>query len=257
MDATIGVAFATPEDARSRRPAARRGCRDVSGQARGARHVSFLPRGNGRRPEGARAAGDRSARRRSPAARSGPTTSRSFRCRRGISSASRCSRAGTARTTGRSRRTIFIPVAEETGMIGDLFYGVLRQACSDARELAAASATGGQHLADATAGSRDCPPRILGILTETGFRAGPPRGRDHRDGADQRPRSGAHRARRRCRISASRSRWTISAPAIPASTTCGNCASTSSRSTAATSPLSSRAASAPSSSTPSSSSAPA
>jgi diguanylate cyclase (GGDEF)-like protein len=66
---------------------------------------------------------------------------------------------------------VFIPVAEETGMIGDLFNGILRQACSDARSWPA-------HLQLAVNISaiqlRD--PRLsamlLAVLTETAFPPG-------------------------------------------------------------------------------------
>jgi diguanylate cyclase (GGDEF)-like protein len=63
---------------------------------------------------------------------------------------------------------VFIPVAEETGMIADLFYGLLRQACADARgwprDLQLAVNIAPQQLQD-----QWLPERILGILTETGF----------------------------------------------------------------------------------------
>ncbi|WP_246731722.1 bifunctional diguanylate cyclase/phosphodiesterase [Methylocapsa sp. S129] len=62
----------------------------------------------------------------------------------------------------------FIPIAEETGMIADLFYGLLRQACSDARNwpphLQLAVNISPQQLQD-----QWLPERILGILAETGF----------------------------------------------------------------------------------------
>jgi diguanylate cyclase (GGDEF)-like protein len=62
----------------------------------------------------------------------------------------------------------FIPVAEETGMIGDLFYALLRQACADARRwpahLQLAVNISPQQLQD-----QWLPERILGILAETGF----------------------------------------------------------------------------------------
>jgi diguanylate cyclase (GGDEF)-like protein len=62
----------------------------------------------------------------------------------------------------------FIPVAEETGMISDLCYGLLHQACCDARHwpphLQLAVNIAPQQLQD-----RQLPERILTILTETGF----------------------------------------------------------------------------------------
>jgi diguanylate cyclase (GGDEF)-like protein len=62
----------------------------------------------------------------------------------------------------------FIPVAEETGMIADLFYGLLRQACSDAgawpSHLQLAVNISPQQVQD-----RWLPERILQILAETGF----------------------------------------------------------------------------------------
>ena len=62
----------------------------------------------------------------------------------------------------------FIPVAEERGLIADLFYGLLRQACSDARDwpphLRLAINVAPQQVQDPS-----LPERILAILTETGF----------------------------------------------------------------------------------------
>ena len=62
----------------------------------------------------------------------------------------------------------FIPVAEERGLIADLFYGLLRQACSDARNwpshLRLAVNVAPQQIQDPL-----LPERILAILTETGF----------------------------------------------------------------------------------------
>ncbi len=62
----------------------------------------------------------------------------------------------------------FITVAEDTGMIGDLCWSVLRQACNDARSwpahLQLAINISPQQLQD-----RRLPEHILGILAETGF----------------------------------------------------------------------------------------
>ena len=62
----------------------------------------------------------------------------------------------------------FIPVAEERGLIADLFYCLLRQACSDARNwpphLHLAVNVAPQQVQDPS-----LPERILAILTETGF----------------------------------------------------------------------------------------
>jgi diguanylate cyclase (GGDEF)-like protein len=62
----------------------------------------------------------------------------------------------------------FIPMAEERRLIADLFYGLLRQACSDARNWPAHL-----HLAINVAPQQvqdpALPERILAILTETGF----------------------------------------------------------------------------------------
>ena len=62
----------------------------------------------------------------------------------------------------------FIPVAEERGLIADLFYGLLRQACSDARNwpphLHLAVNVAPQQVQDPS-----LPERVLAILTETGF----------------------------------------------------------------------------------------
>ena len=64
----------------------------------------------------------------------------------------------------------FIPVAEETGMIGDLSYLILRRACLDARtwpnHLQLAVNIAPQQFQDP-----DLALRILAILTETGFQA--------------------------------------------------------------------------------------
>ncbi|WP_082552497.1 EAL domain-containing protein [Methylobacterium sp. Leaf456] len=64
----------------------------------------------------------------------------------------------------------FIPVAEETGMIGDLSYLILRRACLDARawpaHLQLAVNIAPQQFQDS-----DLALRILAILTETGFQA--------------------------------------------------------------------------------------
>lgn len=66
---------------------------------------------------------------------------------------------------------VFIPVADETGMIGDLSYGILRQACSDARSwppnLQLAVNISAVQLRDPR-----LPAMLLAILTETGFPAG-------------------------------------------------------------------------------------
>ena len=62
----------------------------------------------------------------------------------------------------------FIPVAEEAGLISDLFFSLLRQACLDARSwpphLQLAINLSARQLQD-----HQLPARILAILTETGF----------------------------------------------------------------------------------------
>jgi diguanylate cyclase (GGDEF)-like protein len=62
----------------------------------------------------------------------------------------------------------FIPVAEQTGMIGELFFSLLRQACSTAADwpphLMLSVNIAPQQLQDS-----HLPQRILAILTETGF----------------------------------------------------------------------------------------
>jgi EAL domain-containing protein (putative c-di-GMP-specific phosphodiesterase class I) len=62
----------------------------------------------------------------------------------------------------------FIPVAEETGMISDLFFGLLRQACADARRwpphLQLAVNISPRQLQD-----QWLPERIIAVLAETGF----------------------------------------------------------------------------------------
>jgi diguanylate cyclase (GGDEF)-like protein len=65
---------------------------------------------------------------------------------------------------------IFIPIAEDTGLIADLTYRILRRACLDARSwpapLMLSLNVSPTQLMDAT-----LPQRILAILTETGFPA--------------------------------------------------------------------------------------
>jgi EAL domain-containing protein (putative c-di-GMP-specific phosphodiesterase class I) len=65
----------------------------------------------------------------------------------------------------------FIDIAEDTGLITDLSYGVLREACIDARSwpahLRLALNISPYQLRD-----RALPQRLLAILTETGFSAG-------------------------------------------------------------------------------------
>jgi diguanylate cyclase (GGDEF)-like protein len=62
----------------------------------------------------------------------------------------------------------FIPIAEEAGLIGDLFYSLLRRACVDAKKwpphLQMAINISPRQLRD-----HQMPARILAILTETGF----------------------------------------------------------------------------------------
>ena len=65
---------------------------------------------------------------------------------------------------------VFIRVAEETGMIGDLFYRVLRQACTDAMTWPAHLFLS-VNISQAQLHDTLLPVRILAILTETGFPA--------------------------------------------------------------------------------------
>jgi diguanylate cyclase (GGDEF)-like protein len=64
----------------------------------------------------------------------------------------------------------FIPIAEETGLIGELFYSLLRRACVDAKRwpphLQMAINISPRQLRD-----HQMPTQILAILTETGFAA--------------------------------------------------------------------------------------
>jgi predicted signal transduction protein with EAL and GGDEF domain len=66
---------------------------------------------------------------------------------------------------------VFIPMAEETGMIGNLSSGILRQACADARSwpphLQMAVNISAEQLRDAR-----LPATVLGILSESGFAPG-------------------------------------------------------------------------------------
>jgi len=66
---------------------------------------------------------------------------------------------------------VFVPVAEETGMIGDLSHKILRQACADARSwppnLQLAVNISAPQLRDPR-----LPAALLAILAETGFPAG-------------------------------------------------------------------------------------
>ena len=65
---------------------------------------------------------------------------------------------------------VFIRVAEETGMIGDLFYGILRQACADAMTWPAHLFLS-VNISQAQLHDPLLPARIFAILTETGFPA--------------------------------------------------------------------------------------
>jgi len=71
-------------------------------------------------------------------------------------------------TKGLIRPDDFIPIAEETGLIADLFYSLLRRACTDARtwppHLQLSINVSPRQLRD-----HRMPARILAILTETGF----------------------------------------------------------------------------------------
>ena len=66
---------------------------------------------------------------------------------------------------------VFIPMVEETGMIGNLSSGILRQACADARSwpphLQMAVNIFAEQLRDAR-----LPATVLGILSESGFAPG-------------------------------------------------------------------------------------
>ena len=179
---------------RSRRPAARRGRRDVSGQARRARNVSFLPHGNGHRSEGARAARIRSPRgdhaRRDQAFLSADRLpagagSRRLRGARALGqSGARLSAAGRLHSGGRRDRNDRRPLERNPAP------GLPRRA-----KLAAASAAGGQHIARRSCAIRDCPPCFWPSLTETGFPPGRLEVEITETALHQRPRCGARRAR--------------------------------------------------------------
>jgi diguanylate cyclase (GGDEF)-like protein len=62
----------------------------------------------------------------------------------------------------------FIPVAEQTGLIGDLFYSLLRQACSTAQDWPAHLRIS-VNVAPPQLQDSQLPQRILAILTDTGF----------------------------------------------------------------------------------------
>jgi diguanylate cyclase (GGDEF)-like protein len=62
----------------------------------------------------------------------------------------------------------FIPVAEEAGMISDLFYNLLRRACKDARTWPAYLQLA-VNVSPCQFKDHQLPERILAILTETGF----------------------------------------------------------------------------------------
>jgi diguanylate cyclase (GGDEF)-like protein len=74
-------------------------------------------------------------------------------------------------TKGLISPDVFIPVAEETGMINDLFFDLLHQACTAARawppHLTLAINVAPQQLQDSR-----MPARVLSVLTETGFAPG-------------------------------------------------------------------------------------
>jgi predicted signal transduction protein with EAL and GGDEF domain len=65
---------------------------------------------------------------------------------------------------------LFIPIAEETGLIGDLSFGLLRQACLDAK-LWPAHLQLAINVSPCQLQDPRLPERVLGILTETGFPA--------------------------------------------------------------------------------------
>ena len=106
--------------------------------------------------DGARAAGPQRDRNRHPqrhrrAANSCPISSSRSISRRGRLMASRCWRAGIAANHGMIPPERFIPIAEETGLIGELSLRVIRQAMEHRRELGSVADARGQHLAAAAA----------------------------------------------------------------------------------------------------------
>ena len=205
-------------------------------QLRDARGRARPPRARERAPARPRA---RRARRSS--------TSRSSRSPSGrVIAASRHSCAGSTRSAGLLPPSQFIPLAEETGLIGELGRQVLVAACRQTR--AAGSST-----------HPDVPPLSVSVnvsprqlqndelvdhVARRARRVRPaavePRARDHRDGDDARHRRRRSRGSRRSRRSVCASPSTTSAPATRRSATCSGSRSTSSRSTARSSRRSAR-----------------
>ena len=104
VGATVGIALATSETTDPGSPAARRRRRDVSGQTRRARQLSFLPCRNGHCAQGARANGSGPSHVRFLRARFNRIISRSSRFPSAAWLASRSSLAGTITSRARSSR---------------------------------------------------------------------------------------------------------------------------------------------------------
>ena len=65
----------------------------------------------------------------------------------------------------------FIPIAEDVGLISELTYHLLRQACTDAKAWPSHMVLS-LNIAPSQLKDRRLPERVLGILTETGFAPG-------------------------------------------------------------------------------------
>ena len=190
----------------------------VPRQAEVARHDRRVRAGDGpadpRPPRAAPGPFARHQERRVVAALSAAGGLRPHRCRPARSSASRRWRAGCIRCAASSRPGDFIPLAEESGLIVEMGEWILREACREAASWPVPLQIA-VNLSPAQFMHGDVVNVVHSILLETGLAPGPAGTGNHRRRADRgfRPGSGTAAAAEGARRA--RSRWTISAAAIP------------------------------------------